>query len=70
MRCETFEVDYGGPALVQAVSGGVLNGPGDRPIACLSCGACRVVFGNNERDGATAAVMELVLTAADRLQKV
>jgi alpha-mannosidase len=33
MRSERFEVDYGGPALVQATAEGVISGPGDRPLA-------------------------------------
>ncbi|MFO0910236.1 MAG: glycosyl hydrolase family 38 [Isosphaeraceae bacterium] len=33
MRCESFEVEYGGPALIQAVSAGSIVGPGDHPIA-------------------------------------
>lgn len=33
MRCDGFEVDYAGPALVQAVSRGVLLGVGNRPLA-------------------------------------
>ena len=33
MRCDSFEVEYGGPALIQAVSAGTVTGPNDRPIA-------------------------------------
>jgi alpha-mannosidase len=35
MRCDGFEVDYGGPALVQAVARGSIVGPGDRPLAAF-----------------------------------
>jgi alpha-mannosidase len=33
MRCDHFDVEYGGPALAQAVSTGKLLGPDDRPLA-------------------------------------
>jgi alpha-mannosidase len=33
MRCQTFEVEYGGPALVQAVATGQITGPDDRRLA-------------------------------------
>ncbi len=34
MRCDSFEVDYGGPALVQAIAkGSLVNTQDDRPIA-------------------------------------
>ena len=33
MRCERFEVEYGGPALVQAVSEGTIDTPEGRPLA-------------------------------------
>jgi alpha-mannosidase len=35
MRQESFEVEYGGPALAQAVSRGVVAGPGDQPLAAF-----------------------------------